>query len=715
MSLKRPSEINIKRAKRKFVTQPNTADCGVACLSSAIRYYGGEAEFESLRELSGTSSTGTTLLGLQTAANMVGIDAVGYRLNDINDLKDADQLIIIPVTIDNKLNHYYILFTYNKGQFVIGDPGNGVRKISPEELEKEWPTKAVLALEPTDKIELKKEKQKNKIQFVYSLVKEDLPYFGASVFLGILIALIGISVATFLQRFIDQVIPLKDETKFISGILTLAMIFFLRIGLTYARGILINRQTREFNIRMISGFLRKILHLPKRFFNNRKTGDFITRLNDTFRVQGYVNQLLGGLSIDIIVFVVSLIAISTYDMQLMLLIVACVVTYAIISFVYLKPLRTHQKKTMQAYSANESNYINTIQGNADILQFSKEDIFYHRAVKHFTFFQDNAYKAAMLTLNFRSQTGIVGILFTLTIMGFGSWLIFKEAINIGEFLAIMTLANYILPAIERIIHSITQFQEANIALDRILQITSRSNDPGLIDKRDESIQEFKELSVEKVSFRFPGEKELFIDLSLRIKKGEWISIEGDNGIGKSTLFGIILGHHQIEKGAVKLNGVPIQNEYKNSFVQEKVALVPQEVHLFDHHLLFNIVLTEDSKQIEHSMKILSSYGLDLLFQRFPQGYLTILGEGGVQISAGQRQLIALARALVTNPSVLLLDEPFNFVDKETKRFISQLLEGLRGEVTILMITHNLEVADLADIKLELKDGSLHKYEAHLEF
>lgn len=706
MSLKQQSRINSRRAKKKFILQPNTSDCGVACLSSVLNYYGGYIDFELLRVRSGTTSQGTTLLGLQQAAESVGISAMGYRLNDTSDLKEADQFLIIPVTISGKMNHYYLLLGFENNKFILGDPATGHKKMTAAELEAEWTTKAVLALEPTEKIEQLKKKQKNKIQFVYSLLEEDLPYFGSSVFLGILISLLGISVASIIQRLVDQVIPLKNESNFISSVLTLAAVLFLRMVLTYARGVLINRQTKAFNIRMISGFIRKIVHLPKQFFNTRKTGDFVTRLNDTLRIQGYLNQLLGGLSIDLIVFVFSMTAIFFYNTQLMLLASACLLAYILISALYIKPLRKNQKMVMQTYSANESNYINTIQGSDDIIQFSKEELFIDRAVHRFNSYQNKAYKISMLNLTFRSLTSIVGILFSLTIIGFGSWLIFKEVIVIGEFLAILTLSNYILPAIERIIVSVTKFNEANIALDRILQVTDQSIDPSLAGRKSDSATDFESLAIEDLSFRFPGGKELYTNLNFNVEKNEWVAIMGDNGIGKSTLFEIILGEHQIQSGKIKLNGVPIENEYKNYFIQHRTFLVPQKVHLFDYNLLFNIVLSDDKEEIESAINLLNSYGFDVLFGKFPQGYHTILGEGGVHISAGQKQLIALARALVARPTILLLDEPFNFIDHETKIFIQELLSKLKKDITILMITHNEAVANLADRKLQLVNKEL---------
>jgi len=200
--------MNLKLIKKTFSLQHDQSDCGVACLLSLIQYYGGVHTLEELRILSGTTREGTTLLGLYQAANQLGFEAEGNEAT-IEVLKDYLDPLILHVKIE-ELEHYIVCYGYKDGFFIIGDPAKGVEKLSTEELDKLWVSKACLTLSPTEKFQRKKSEQQAQWTWLLGLVKEDARLLTLSAVLGIIIAILGLAMAIFSQKLIDSILPSKD-------------------------------------------------------------------------------------------------------------------------------------------------------------------------------------------------------------------------------------------------------------------------------------------------------------------------------------------------------------------------------------------------------------------------------------------------------------------------------------------------------------------------
>lgn len=224
--------LNQKQITKTFVLQHDQSDCGVACLLSLIRYYGGNNSLEKLREVSGTTRQGTTLLGLYQAANQLGFLAEGNEA-DTQALIDHGEPVILHVVIEERLQHYVICYGYQNGKFLIGDPAKGVNELSPTEtFQKEESTK------------------KSQRNWFYGLIKEDVKLLVISSLLGVVIAVLGLAMAVFSQKLIDDILPAKNVTKLISGIVLLAILLLARTGISVLREYFLLRQSKDFNNRI---------------------------------------------------------------------------------------------------------------------------------------------------------------------------------------------------------------------------------------------------------------------------------------------------------------------------------------------------------------------------------------------------------------------------------------------------------------------------------
>ncbi len=246
---------NKKSLQKDFVLQQDISDCGVVCLQNILKYYDADISLEKLREWSGTTRQGASLLGLFEAANKCGFEASGASAERIDNLYDVDEPCILHVTIDNKLLHYIIYYPIRTAgdkpnTFLTGDPAKGMSYMTREELESVWETKTVLLLKPTARLSQWQRLKQKKWRWLVETLKEDRHLMYVAVILGIFTAVLNISTAIFSQRLIDHILPEKEGGRLIAGLLFLALLLGLRSIFNYFRQHLLLKQGFQFNTRL---------------------------------------------------------------------------------------------------------------------------------------------------------------------------------------------------------------------------------------------------------------------------------------------------------------------------------------------------------------------------------------------------------------------------------------------------------------------------------
>lgn len=272
----------------KIIQQLDFSDCGPACLLTIVEHYGGIDSLENLRKLSGTNIIGSTLLGLYQAATQIGFNAEGCEA-DIAALIKHESPCILHVIIDNKLQHYVVYYgvTQKNGKinFIVGDPAKGILYLSRNELDTIWQSKTCLTLTPNESFKKGIDIGKAKRNWIFELVKSDAPLLLIAAGLGIVIAVLGLVMAIFSQRLIDDILPNRNFIKLNIGIALVFLLLLIKEVFSYLRQYFLISQSKDFNIRIIDFFYSHLLRLPKQFFDTRKIGELTARLNDTSRIQ----------------------------------------------------------------------------------------------------------------------------------------------------------------------------------------------------------------------------------------------------------------------------------------------------------------------------------------------------------------------------------------------------------------------------------------------
>ena len=676
--------MTIKRIEKTHTLQLDQSDCGVACLLSLVKLYGGTNSIEKLRELSGTTKQGTTMLGLYQVANKIGFTAEGCEAN-INALIEHKQPVILHVIIENQLQHYVICYEYNEEKgFLIGDPGKGVYYLKTNELEEIWVSKSCLTLEPNEtfiKADVEKHSQR---KWFLDIIKEDYKLLWISVLLGVFVAGLGLAMSLFTQKLIDDILPSHDIKKLVSGIALLTVLLLARVGISVLREYFLLQQSKDFNNRINNQFFSSLLHLPKPFFDTRKIGELVARLNDTQRVQRVIKMLASSLVIDVLVSIISLVFLFTYSWRLGLISFLSLPIYFYIIYRSNKKIINSQKEVMQSYAFNESNYINTIQGIATIKNDNKQEVFNKVNEQVFANFQEKLFNLGKINITLSWQSGFASVCFLIGVLIYTSIQVFNKEIKLGELMAILGIVSSLMPSIANLALIAIPINEAKIAFNRMYEFASieKEKEVGIV------VNEINSIAIQNLSFRFAGRSELFKNINLEIQKGKITAIVGESGSGKSTLGQILQRFYNFENGSIVVNNQFNLNEIELKSYRNLIGVIPQEITIFNGNVVDNILLG----QIETSDKLfsfLSAYGFDSYFNQLPQGLATILGEEGINLSGGQKQIIALARVLFKKPEFLILDEATSAMDRNTENFTMNLFEKIKPNCAILFISHRL--------------------------
>ncbi len=692
-----------KYIKGTFTKQQDQSDCGVACLLSIIKFYGGNSTLEKLRELSGTTKQGTTLLGLYQSANSLGLAAEGFEA-ELSHLKELKEPCILHVLIEKDLEHYVVCYGFKDLRFIIGDPAKGIVYLTDNELLKIWLSKTLLTLTLNSEFVKVESERKEKIIWFLNLIKEDYPILGISIFLGIVISILGLATAIFSQKLIDDILPKSKIQNLIIGLVCLLLLLLVKAVLNYLRQHFLLQQTKDFNTRIASKFYEDLLGLPKSFFDHRKTGDMISRMNDTMRIQKSIVYITGSFFIDIIVVIISTVFLFIYAWQIAVIALISIPIMIILVIKYHQPIVSGQQAVMAAYAQNESNYVDTIQAIDTIKVGNKQSFFAKLTKIIYSYFQDKSFELGKKGNQFGLLTEVFSITIIIGVIAFASYLVLEKKLTVGELIALLSISGNLLPSITRLALTNLQIQEAKVALDRMYEFVSIKPEFVQIPADELESLTFESLEVNNVSFRFAGRKPILNSISLSLCKGEIIALLGESGCGKSTFLQILQKFYQQEDGVITLNDNNFE-DITTPVWRNMIATVPQDIKIFSGTLLYNIILDDNIESTKDFHQFCVNYGFDKYFLELPQAYFTIVGEEGINLSGGQKQLVAIARALYKKPQILILDEVTSAMDSNTENFILQLLLNIKSEISVILVTHKPSTAKIADRVYLIENGT----------
>ena len=684
--------------KYPMVLQDEIKDCGVSCLQMVIKYYGGYIKKSKLLEMTKTNKKGTTAYNLKDALINLGFDVKGVKcnLNDIN--KDN---IILPciasVTIDNSYKHFIVIYeiNYKKKYLVIGDPADKIKKISYDEFNKIF-NNILLIFFPIKT--LARQKEFSKKRFIFNLLESHKKILLNIFILSIFITLFSI-ITSFYTEYMINSISFYSRKYLLLIFCIFFSIYILKIISDFFRNKLLLFINQKLDLVLTLDVFKNIIKLPYNYYQNRTTGDVISRINDLESVREMLSKVALSLFVDLPLTIVSLVILYFINNTLFVIGLIIILLYLIVIFSfrgifndYIKKIQVKKGETTSLMVESISGF-ETVKGmhiESDVKnKFEKKYVKYLKDIFKFQnlFYLQNLFKELIDNIGF------------IIIILIGSILVIEGKMNIGRLLTFSSLLVYFLEPIKNIINLDTMIKEANNALSRILDIISyEEKDNGLVEDFHNG-----DIKFQNFSYSYNDRDYILKDINLNIKKNSKVMVVGESGSGKSTLFKVLMRFYNTKNNKVFINNIDLNN-YNKEILNDNVLYLGQNEILFNDTIYNNLIFdNSDSSKLLDVCKM--CFVDDILDTNL--GYNMLIEENGFNLSGGEKQRIILARALLKNFNILIIDEGLSQVDVNMERKILKNIFNIYKDKTIIFISHRLDNLDLFDNLVRVENGAVY--------
>lgn len=464
--------------------------------------------------------------------------------------------------------------------------------------------------------------------------------------------------------------------------------------------------SQKIDIPLLLGYFKHVYKLPMKFFAARKVGDILTRFSDAFTIKNILTSVSLSLIMDIVLATVSACILYVMNQTLFIVILVLTIISAALIYIFKGPYKKINLDQMEAGARLNSQIIEGLKGIETVKVHAAEDNSIEKLEIEYIRNLRIAFKEGVLSNIQESVSGMISTIGNLFLMYIGATMIMKGDITLGTLMSFSTLSGYFMDPIGRLISLQLSIQEASISLKRISEIyevekeqDEDDNDKIKIEKIDGDIE------LKNITFRYGSRSPVLKNVSIKIPKGKKVALVGVSGSGKTTISKLLLKYYEPEEGQINISGYNI-DELDLYSLREKICYVPQNVELFSGSIKENITLGKTNASYEEIKAACENAGCREFIEKLPGKYGTFLEEAGGGLSGGEKQRIALARALVKKPSFLILDEATSNLDfiSEAKIFDTLFKKG--RNITMLMIAHRLSTIRSCDIIYVMDKGQV---------
>lgn len=689
-----------------FIEQQSSSDCGATCLAMISQYWGKRFSINTLRSLSDVDRSGASLKGIANAAENIGFHARPVRAS-LSRLESISN----PWVAHWEGNHYIVVYRVEGDRVLVADPAISKRWLSRQEFLDGW-TGYALLLDPTERLKATPNEKVSLGQFWGAV----LPYrslIWQIVGISLLIQVFGLLTPMFTQIILDQVVVQKSFPTLNVFVIGLLLFSIWRIGLTATRQYMLDYFSNRFDLTLISGFINHTLLLPLKFFESRRVGDIITRVQENQKVQEFITRQAILSWLDALTAVVYIGLMFYYNWQLAFLVLGLIPPIVILTLVATPWLRRISREIFNAAAAENSLLVEMLTGVATVKAAAAEREIRWRWEDRFTGALNAQFRGQKLANGLQVVGGLINTLGSTALLWYGATLVIQNQLSIGQFVAFnMMIGNVINPVLS-VVGLWDELQEVLISVERLNDVFSAATEetpgqPMLVLPHLRG-----DVRLENVTFKYDpdSERNTLQNISFDASVGQTVAIVGRSGSGKSTLVSLLQALYHPTSGRILIDGHDIRHISPQS-LRSQLGVVPQECFLFSGTIQENITLYRSDFTLEQVTEVAKLAEAHTFIQDMPMGYNTQVGERGTSLSGGQRQRIAIARALLGDPRILVLDEATSSLDTESERRFQQNLHRISRDRTTFIIAHRLSTVRHADCILVLDRGILAEVGNH---
>lgn len=715
------------------------------------RHYGLKNTIQTYRELTKTDRNGTNLFGLINAAKSVGFesDALCGSIDELIDGINNNEIntpFIAHIITEANMAHFVVVTSLKNNSFYVIDPAKGKIKYTKEYFENLW-TGYIVTLNPSENFK-KGNNQKGTYKKFFSLLKGQYNKLILILLLSLIISAIGILGSFVFQIVIDtfegseitfsytdeshddhhedsleehsdeEDSIIADLSNFIAQNAKNFNIFFaaiiglyvLQAVIQFCRGWLISLLSKNIDLNLMMSYYNHIIDLPISAVNTRNTGEYISRFSDASTIRSAISGATLTLMLDSFMVIACGIILYTINSLLLLVSVIVIAIYAIIVLCYRKPIENVNREVMENNAKVQSYLKESIDGIETIKSHQAEGKSKKSYSNKFTSFINSVFKNNLLTFSQESIGNMIELVGTVILLWIGFAMVINNIVTIGALMTFYALLSYFIVPIKNLIELQPMMQTAIIAADRLNDILEIK--PEKSESSKQTI-DFDKISFKNVDFRYGNSELTLEDISFEIFKGEKIAVVGESGSGKTTLAKLLLRFYNPENGNIFLDNKNI-GDYPISRIRGNISYVDQNTFIFSDTIKNNLLLGNPQATDEEIEKACQIAKIDEFIKKTPFGYDTFLDENGKNLSGGQRQRIAIARALLRNPKLLILDEATSNLDTITENAIKETIFNLSNDLTCLVIAHRLNTIQNCDKIIVLDNGKIVEIGTHDE-
>tara|TARA_B100000902_G_C27312901_1_gene919468 strand:+ start:125 stop:1861 length:1737 start_codon:yes stop_codon:yes gene_type:complete len=558
---------------------------------------------------------------------------------------------------------------------------------------------------------------KNKVSFSWAF-REFIWPRRKIVFLGLFLIIIrslsGLVLPYSSKTLIDDVIPSKDINTLSFLLIVVCIALVLQSISSFSLTRLLSVEAQHLISLLRAKVQQKLLKLPVSFFDNNKSGALVSRImTDVEGVRNLVGtglvQLIGG-SLTAIISLFILIDINGLMTLFVLFPILIFAFIALKAFGYIRPIFRARGKINAEVTGRLTETLNGIRVIKGFNAEEQEYLVFERGVEQL---YQNVKKSLTATAFMTSAATLLIGLASAGIMGIGGYFIMNNTLTYGQFVSFTLFLGFMIAPIVQMSNIGSQLTEAFAGLDRTQELMSLQEENNL-GQRNLLLDNLKgEVDFKNISFSYDNNTNVLNNISFKADQGSVIALVGSSGSGKSTIAGLVTAFLNPSSGKVLIDGIDLSKVDLKSF-RSQLGVVLQDDFLYEGTIRENILFPRPSASEKELIEAVNGAYVDEFTNRFENGLETVIGERGVKLSGGQKQRISIARALLANPKIVILDEATSNLDTESESYIQKSLQILMKNRTTFVIAHRLSTIQKADQILIIEDGEIVERGKHNE-